>query len=50
MDGSDGSDGDDGSDGSDDSGPGFGILSAATGIGGAGYLLKQRLGNPDETE
>ncbi len=38
---SDGS-GDDGSASSDDGGPGFGLVSALTGLGGAGYLLKRR--------
>ncbi|WP_436902327.1 PGF-CTERM sorting domain-containing protein [Halovenus halobia] len=39
--GDDGS-GDDGSSSSDDGGPGFGLVSALTGLGGAGYLLKRR--------
>jgi PGF-CTERM protein len=33
--------------GSDGSGPGFGISGALVGLGGAGYLLKQRLDNAD---
>lgn len=37
----------DDSESSDDSGPGFGILSAVTGLGGAGYILKRRLEHDD---
>jgi hypothetical protein len=35
---------------SDDEAPGFGVLSATAGLGGAGYLLKRRLsdGGPDD--
>jgi hypothetical protein len=33
---------------SDGSGPGFGLLSGLAGFGGAGYLLRQRLSDPDE--
>jgi hypothetical protein len=36
--------GDDGSGGGDGLGPGFGPLSVLAGLGGAGYLLSQRLG------
>jgi putative CocE/NonD family hydrolase len=35
------------SDGSDGSGPGFGIGATLTGLGGAGYLLKRRLGDDE---
>lgn len=41
--------GDDG-DSSDDNGPGFGIVSVLAGIGGAGYLLKQRVGAQEDDE
>lgn len=34
--------GGDGSESADDGGPGFGLVSALTGLGGAGYLLKRR--------
>jgi hypothetical protein len=40
----DGSDGDGDGGSGDGLGPGFGPLSALTGLGGAGYLLSQRLG------
>lgn len=33
---------------SDGSGPGFGLLGGLAGLGGAGYLLKQRLNDTDE--
>jgi PGF-CTERM protein len=33
--------------GSDGSGPGFGIVGALAGLGGAGYLLKRRVGATD---
>jgi hypothetical protein len=42
-------DGDDGG-GSDDSGPGFGLLPAAAGLGGAGYMLSRRLGTDTDNE
>lgn len=62
TDGSDGEDGgDDGQDGSDDgtntndssessdgSGPGFGVMGAVSAVGGAGYLLSQRLNDSSE--
>jgi putative CocE/NonD family hydrolase len=38
------------SDGSDGSGPGFGIGATLAGLGGAGYLLRRRLGETDDTE
>jgi hypothetical protein len=40
-----GADGDGGDDGGDGIGPGFGLLSALAGLGGAGYLLSRRLGD-----
>lgn len=43
MDGSEANESEDDSDSSDGSGPGFGILSAVSGLGGAGYLLSRRL-------
>lgn len=57
SDGTDGSDGEDGMDGqndsnstdgedsSDGSGPGFGLMTGLSAVGGAGYLLSQRLGD-----
>lgn len=48
MDDSDTNTSEDGSESSDGSGPGFGVLSAATGLGGAGYLLSKRLGEDSE--
>ena len=52
-DGDDGGDDDGGSDNSaveesDDSAPGFGVGTALASLGGAGYLLKQRLADDDE--
>jgi putative CocE/NonD family hydrolase len=37
-------------DGGDGSGPGFGVGTALASLGGAGYLLKQRLGGDDSSE
>lgn len=47
MDGSESNESEDDSDSSDGSGPGFGILSAVSGLGGAGYLLSRRLGDDE---
>lgn len=44
------SDAEDSDDGSDGSGPGFGLGAAVTGLGGAGYLLKQRLDGTEDSE
>ncbi len=38
----------DGSESSDDGGPGFGIGTALSSLGGAGYLLARRVGNNEE--
>ena len=45
----DGNETDDGNESGDGSGPGFGVGTALASLGGAGYLLKQRLGS-DDTE
>lgn len=41
---------DGGSSSSDDGGPGFGLVSALTGLGGAGYLLKRRTNLGEDRE
>lgn len=41
-------DANDDSDDADDSGPGFGLPAGIAGLGGAGYLLKERLSQSDE--
>ena len=38
----------DNSESSDGSGPGFGVFSAVSGLGGAGYLLSRRVGDDEE--
>lgn len=47
MDGSETNESEDDSDSSDGSGPGFGVLSAVSGLGGAGYLLSRRLADDE---
>jgi PGF-CTERM protein len=42
--------GEDNEGGADDSGPGFGIGAALTGIGGAGYLLKRQRGSESKED
>jgi hypothetical protein len=49
-DGGSGGSSDDGSGSSDGGGPGFGLVSALSGLGGAGYLLKQRLDDGSDGE
>lgn len=48
MDDSDTNDSEDDSESSDGSGPGFGLVTGLSAVGGAGYLLSQRLGDDSE--
>jgi plastocyanin len=51
-DGEDGTDGEDGGDGEDGdgSGPGLGVISAISGLGGLGYMLSRRLSDDDSAD